>query len=273
MKLVHDAEPFADHLHRGAGAARGRFPAAEHQQPRYVEPGNGLDGFGQRGRDFGGFGKSAGRAVKRHQFERHFLRDGHHHLLELGFRAEADQPDFAAGRVLGQIGRLIKRVARPRIEDGGQHHFIFQRRPGRRRDRFQRLQRVRHNAAANDDLIAAIVLIQFHLRCLIAQSSKRANWALNRVENVAMDLIPKRRFSIQIWRINSPPNASRRSRRGSRRCCARVVGSRASNSTGRRRSGRIFRGRNGHAVVTGRNRLALQISMQIFVPQRSQRSG
>ena len=131
LKLVHDAEAFADHLHRRARAARGGFPAAEDEQLGFVETGNGLDGLGQRGGDFGRVGEAAGRTVERDEFKRHFLRDGHHHLLELGLRAEADEPDFAAGRVLGQIRRLVKRVARPRIEDGGQHHFIFQRRPGR----------------------------------------------------------------------------------------------------------------------------------------------
>ncbi len=63
------------------------------------------------------------------------------------------EPDFAAGRVLREVCRLVKRVARPRIEDGGQHHFILQRRSGRRRDGFKRLQRIRRDPGANDDLV------------------------------------------------------------------------------------------------------------------------
>jgi hypothetical protein len=48
-------------------------------------------------------------------------------------------------------------VARPRIKDGGQHHFIFQRRPGGRGDGFQRLQRIGNDAAANNDLIGWLI--------------------------------------------------------------------------------------------------------------------
>ena len=153
LKLVRDAEAFADDLHRCPRAARGGFPAAENQQSGFVEARNRGDGVGERRCRFGRVGEAAGRTVERDEFKRHFLRDGHHHLLELGFRAERDQPDFAAGRVLGEVRGLIQRVARPRIEDGGQHHFIFQRRPGGRGDGFKRLQRIGNDAAANDDLI------------------------------------------------------------------------------------------------------------------------
>ena len=125
LELVHDAEPFADHLHGGARAARGGFPAAEDEQLGFVEAGDGLDGLGQGGGDFGGLGESAGRAVERDEFERHLLGDGHHDLLELGLRAEADQPDFAAGRVLGEVRRFVKRVAGPRVEDSRAASFHF----------------------------------------------------------------------------------------------------------------------------------------------------
>jgi len=73
--------------------------------------------------------------------------------LQVGFQAEADELNFAAGCILGEIRRLKQRVARPRVEDGGQHHFIFQRRPGGRGDRFQRLQWIGNDAATNDNLI------------------------------------------------------------------------------------------------------------------------
>ena len=153
LELVGDAEAFADHLHRGARAARRGFPAAEHEQPGFVETGDGLDGVGERGSDFRGLGEPAGRAVERDEFKRHLLRDGHHHLLELGLGAEADKPDLAAGRVLDEIRGLVERVAGPRVEDGGQHHFIFQRGPARAGDRLQGLERVRDDAAADDNLV------------------------------------------------------------------------------------------------------------------------
>jgi hypothetical protein len=46
------------------------------------------------------------------------------------------------------VGLATRRVARPRIEDGGQHQFILQRWPGRRRYGFKRLQRIRHDPGA-----------------------------------------------------------------------------------------------------------------------------
>ena len=120
---------------------------------RAVQPRDGLDGLGQGGGDFGGLGEAAGRAVQRDQLEGHLLGHGHHDLLQLGLGAEADQPDFAAGGVLGQVGGLVERVAGPGVEDGGQHHFVLQGRAGRAGDRLQRLQRVGHDAAADDNLI------------------------------------------------------------------------------------------------------------------------
>ena len=125
LKLVHDAEALAGHLHRCARAARGGFPAAENEQPRFVKTRNGLDGFGQNSGDFRGLGETAGRAVEDDQFKGDFLRHGHHHLLELRLGAKADEPDLAAGRVFRQVGRLVERVAGPRIEDGGPHHFTI----------------------------------------------------------------------------------------------------------------------------------------------------
>ena len=55
-----------------------------------------------------GVGKAAGRTVEGHQFKGHFLRDGHHYLLELGLGSQAHEPDFAAGQVLGQVCRFKK---------------------------------------------------------------------------------------------------------------------------------------------------------------------
>ena len=58
------------------------------------------------------------------------LRNGHHHLLQLGLGAERDQPDLAAGILRGQVGGFIERAGGPGIEHRGQHHFIFQARTG-----------------------------------------------------------------------------------------------------------------------------------------------
>jgi hypothetical protein len=52
-------------------------------------------------------------------------------------------------------------MARPRIEDGGQHHFIFQHSSNRKSaianrkstGGFKRLQRIGNDAAANNNLI------------------------------------------------------------------------------------------------------------------------
>ena len=91
------------HVGGGARTARGGFPAAKNEQLGFVETGDRLDSFGQCGGNFGSLGETAGRAVEGDQLERDLLRDGHHHLLELGLRAEADEPDFAAGRVPGEV--------------------------------------------------------------------------------------------------------------------------------------------------------------------------
>src|ERR1017187_5541612 len=50
-------------------------------------------------------------------------------------------------------GLVSSHIVHSRVEDGGQHHFIFQRRPGGRGDWFKRLQRIGNDAAANDNLI------------------------------------------------------------------------------------------------------------------------
>ena len=50
-----------------------------------IQARDGLDSRGERGRGFEGIGEAGGGTVERHQFEGHFLRHRHHHLLELGF--------------------------------------------------------------------------------------------------------------------------------------------------------------------------------------------
>ena len=83
-------------------------------------------------------------------------------LEELKRTLEAHEPDFAAGLVFRQIRGFVKRVARPRIEDGGQHHFIFQHRAGGRGDGFKCLQRIGNDAAANNNLIGCAHKIISH---------------------------------------------------------------------------------------------------------------
>jgi len=69
LELVDDAEALADHLHGGAGAARGGFPAAEDEQTRFVEAGDALDGLGERGGNFGRLGETARGTVERDELE------------------------------------------------------------------------------------------------------------------------------------------------------------------------------------------------------------
>ena len=111
---------------------------------------------GQRGGGRVGVGEAAGGAVERDQLEGDFLRDGHHDLLQLGFGAEADQPDFAAGVFGGEMRRLRRARGGPGIEHGGQHHFVFQRRAGGAGDGFEGLQRIGDDACADDDVVRVL---------------------------------------------------------------------------------------------------------------------
>ena len=104
LELFGDAEALGHHLHGGSGAARGGFPAAEEQQPGAIQAGDGFDSRSERGGGFEGIGEAAGGTVEGHQFKGHFLRHGHHDLLQFGFGSEADQPHFAAGCFLRQVG-------------------------------------------------------------------------------------------------------------------------------------------------------------------------
>ena len=58
------------------------------------------------------------------------------------------------GTLGGQMRGFVEGVPGPRIEHRRQHHLVLQGRPGRAGDRFQGLQRVRHDAAADDDLVS-----------------------------------------------------------------------------------------------------------------------
>jgi len=97
--------------------------------------------------------KAAGRAVQGDEFEGHLLGHGHHDLLELGLRAEADEPDLGAGVVFREVSGLIKGVAGPGVENGGQHHLVFQGRASGAGHGLQGLERIRDNSATDDNLI------------------------------------------------------------------------------------------------------------------------
>ena len=84
LKLVCDAQPLADQLQRDARAARGRFPTAEQQQIRGPSP-ESLQSRRQRGRGGVRIRESADGSVNGNQFKGDFLRNSHHHLLQLGF--------------------------------------------------------------------------------------------------------------------------------------------------------------------------------------------
>ena len=153
LELIGDAEPLADDLEGDARAARGALPAAEEQQLGFVQAGDGFDGVGEGVGGFKSVGEAAGGAVQRDQFKGDFLGEGHHHLLELGLGREADKVDLAAGGGFGEVGGFEKRVARPRIEHGGEHRLVLERGPGGAAHGFESLKRVRDNAAANDNLV------------------------------------------------------------------------------------------------------------------------
>ena len=142
LELVGDAEALADELQRDAGAAGGGFPSAEEQELGAIEAGDGGDGFSEGGGGGVRIGKSADGAVDGDELEGDFLGDGHHDLLELGFGAEGDEPEFAAGIFGGEVGGFIERAGGPGVEDGGENHFVFEAGAGGGGDRLEGLQRV-----------------------------------------------------------------------------------------------------------------------------------
>ena len=56
------------------------------------------------------------------------------------------------GTCFARFGGFVEGVAGPGVEHRRQHHLVLERRPGRARDRFQRLQRVGDNAPADNDM-------------------------------------------------------------------------------------------------------------------------
>ena len=96
--------------------------------------------------------ESADGAVDGNELEGDLLRDGHHHLLQLGLGAERDEPELAAGVLGGKSGGFVERARGPRIEHGGQNHFVFQSRAVRPCCWLEGLQRIGDDASANDDM-------------------------------------------------------------------------------------------------------------------------
>ena len=142
-----------------ASAARSRFPTAENKKLRAVEAGNGFDGRSKSRGSRVRVRESADGAVDGNELEGNLLRDGHHHLLQLGLGAESDQPELAAGMLGGKSGGFVKRARGPRIEHRGQHHFVFQSRAVRPCCWLQSLQRIGNDPArhdCNDHLILGV---------------------------------------------------------------------------------------------------------------------
>jgi peptidyl-dipeptidase Dcp len=155
LKLVGDSESFPDQLQGHSSSTRCGFPTAEDKQPGHIKTGDGLNGLGQGLGGGGCIRERVGSTVERYQFEWDLLGNGHQDLLEPGFGAEADQPDFAAGLFRGQVGGFIEGMSGPWIEHRRQHHLILQRRSSGCGDRFQGLPWIWHDARTNHDLIAA----------------------------------------------------------------------------------------------------------------------
>ena len=119
---------------------------------RAVKAGDGGDGFGECGGGGVRVRESADGAVDGDELEGDFLGDGHHDLLELGLGAEGDEPEFAAGIFGGEGGGFVESARGPRVEDGGQHHFVFKSGASWPCGRFQCLQGVGGDSGADDDV-------------------------------------------------------------------------------------------------------------------------
>ncbi len=119
---------------------------------RTVEAGNGFDGGGKRSGSGVRVGESADGAVDGNELEGNLLRDGHHHLLQLGLGAERDQPELAARVLGGKSGGFVERARGPRIEHCGQDHFVFQPWAVRPCCWLEGLQRIGDNPSTNDNL-------------------------------------------------------------------------------------------------------------------------
>jgi len=102
LKLVEDAESLADRLQGGAGAARGRFPATENEEFRFVETGDGGDGLGECGRRLVSIGESARGTVQGHEFEGHSLATVIHHLLQFGLGPRLTSQTLLPGAFLAR---------------------------------------------------------------------------------------------------------------------------------------------------------------------------
>src|SRR5512138_1186874 len=97
-------------------------------------------------------GKTTGGTVNSYEFERYLLCNVHHDLLQLGLRTETDEPHFASGNVCSEIGGFVESVRSPWIEHGGKHGFVLERRAGWSFYRFESVQRIGHDAAAEGDV-------------------------------------------------------------------------------------------------------------------------
>src|SRR5208337_3669562 len=154
LKLVENLKPLSDQLHGGSSASRSRFPAAEYEQARAIEVRDTLDSFRQQCGRRVRIGKAAGARIHRNEFKAHSLGNRHHHLLEFCSWSHAHQPDLAACGLGCQVGGFIQSMSRPGIQYGGQHHFVLERGARWGLDRFQSLQRVGHDAAADYYMIS-----------------------------------------------------------------------------------------------------------------------
>ena len=214
LELVENAEPLADHLQGSAGRARGGLPAAKNEEPGAIQSRKGSDGVGQGCGHGHTVGEATRGAVEGQKFEGGLLRDAHDDLLQLGLGRQAHQPHFAAGGLRGEVSGLVERTGGPGVEDVGQHGLVLERRNGRRAEGFQSLQGIRHDARADNDLIAHAFSSEKFLHGRDADGGRRKHLT-----------------------FNSPPSGGRQRQRGRQYCSAR-------SSTGKRHRRRISRGRS-----------------------------
>ena len=171
-----------------------------------------------------GIREPAGGPVQGYQLEWNLLRHRHHHLLQLGLRSQAHQPDLAAGHILRQVGRLVQGVRRPRVKDCRQHHLVLERRTRRAGDRLQGLKRIGNDGTADNDLktsghASLLEGVRGYERTGIGQrhppvpSCFRTVVRFNFLRNVILRFRPGTRC----WSVRDRPGAPRSSSRGTPR--------------------------------------------------------
>ena len=181
-----------------AGAARRRFPAAEEQQPFAVEPGDAGDRRGQCGRRLERVGRSRRPGPSSATSSKGtFCATVIMTCCSLAFGPRLTSQTLLPAMLLRQVGGFVERVAGPGIEHGRQHHLVLERGAGGAGDRLQRLQRVGHDASADDDLERVAHWIRLVLAGVqAARAGAEGNVAAQRVVLERRHAVPEARAAV-----------------------------------------------------------------------------